>query len=213
MSMAAASARVAWFRFGVAFMGCCVVQGCANQQMQAQQQLASARQACNAQYPLKAGTLLQHAQCVNTAIDQFALPLGWESRQRCSRGLRANRLKPHNGCKKHSTGKNAPHDQPLAADGVDSPTYSRATRREEARATIPDSASVAYRQVGVLPVRDRLNRDIPNQPIQHAERQVVDRYVHSSGFERSDPLSEVFSVVEWVNPKRVLIGEGKTRIF
>jgi hypothetical protein len=36
--------------------------------------LAEARQACNRQYPRRVGLYLPHAQCVNAAIEQFAIP-------------------------------------------------------------------------------------------------------------------------------------------
>ncbi len=36
--------------------------------------LAAARQACNRQYPRRVGLYLPHAQCVNAAVEQFAIP-------------------------------------------------------------------------------------------------------------------------------------------
>jgi hypothetical protein len=36
--------------------------------------LAAERQACNAAYPPKVGNYLPHAECVNAAVERFALP-------------------------------------------------------------------------------------------------------------------------------------------
>jgi hypothetical protein len=40
----------------------------------AQGGLAGARLACNAQYPQKRGNYLPHAECVNAAVERYALP-------------------------------------------------------------------------------------------------------------------------------------------
>ena len=36
--------------------------------------LRSAREACNRQYPRRVGNYLPHAQCVNAAVERYALP-------------------------------------------------------------------------------------------------------------------------------------------
>src|SRR4029077_2463099 len=36
--------------------------------------LRSAREACNREYPRRAGNYLPHAQCVNAAVERYALP-------------------------------------------------------------------------------------------------------------------------------------------
>lgn len=49
---------------------CALVAGC----MLAPGDLRSAREACNRAYPRRVGNYLPHAQCVNAAVERYALP-------------------------------------------------------------------------------------------------------------------------------------------
>jgi hypothetical protein len=55
---------------------CALVAGCVSAPLPAPLpgDLRSARQACNREYPRRAGNYLPHAQCVNAAVERYALP-------------------------------------------------------------------------------------------------------------------------------------------
>jgi hypothetical protein len=51
---------------------CVLVAGCVLAPPQGD--LRSAREACNRQYPRRVGNYLPHAECVNAAVERYALP-------------------------------------------------------------------------------------------------------------------------------------------
>jgi len=51
---------------------CALVAGCVLAPLPGD--LRSAREACNRQYPRRVGNYLPHAQCVNAAVERYALP-------------------------------------------------------------------------------------------------------------------------------------------
>jgi hypothetical protein len=51
---------------------CALVVGCVLAPLPGD--LRSAREACNRQYPRRVGNYLPHAQCVNAAVERYALP-------------------------------------------------------------------------------------------------------------------------------------------
>ena len=51
---------------------CALVVGCVLAPLPGD--LRSAREACNRQYPRRVGSYLPHAQCVNAAVERYALP-------------------------------------------------------------------------------------------------------------------------------------------
>ena len=53
---------------------CALVAGCALEPAPLPGDLRSAREACNREYPRRVGNYLPHAQCVNAAVERYALP-------------------------------------------------------------------------------------------------------------------------------------------
>jgi len=53
---------------------CALVAGCAPEPAPLPGDLRSAREACNREYPRRVGNYLPHAQCVNAAVERYALP-------------------------------------------------------------------------------------------------------------------------------------------
>jgi len=70
----------------------------------------------------------------------------------------------------------------------------------------PRSAAIAFRQEAVLPVRNRLHRDIPDRLVQQAKREVVDRDFDAGRAKHVHAAGEIGPIIERVNPQQVLIG-------
>src|SRR4051794_7112173 len=84
------------------------------------------------------------------------------------------------------------------------------TRLKKAAALLQRMAAIALRQVDVLPVRNRLARERPETPVQHAQLMVVDRHVHTGVGQNPRSLAELLLVVSRVDPKlaQVLVYEA-----
>src|SRR5271167_395776 len=65
-----------WHVVKIAIMSilCALVAGCALEPPPLRGDLHSAREACNREYPRRVGNYLPHAQCVNAAVERYALP-------------------------------------------------------------------------------------------------------------------------------------------
>jgi hypothetical protein len=72
---------------------------------------------------------------------------------------------------------------------------------------------VAHGQISVLPIRDRLSGDIPDQSIKQAEGQIVHGDVHSGCLERSDAACQIVGIIEWVDPEGLLVRERKPGVL
>src|SRR6267378_7927556 len=55
-------------------MLCALVVGCVPAPLPPSGDLRSARELCNREYPRRVGNYLPHAQCVNAAVERYALP-------------------------------------------------------------------------------------------------------------------------------------------
>ena len=92
-------------------------------------------------------------------------------------------------------------------------TVLRPPAREEACAIATDRAALALLDGRVLPIRDRLHREGPDAGVEHAERQVVDRDVDPSCGENVNAGRQLFLIVQRINPKDVVVGDGKAGVF
>ena len=72
---------------------------------------------------------------------------------------------------------------------------------------------MAFRQVSILPIGDRLHRDVPYLAREQTKGKIVDRDVHSSRSHHIDATSQIGLVIEWVDPQQILIGEREARVF